>query len=77
MKLKRITFLILLIACTASTACSDWTDTEAVKNTVIKPWEQGPELWAQYTEALRAYKQREHFLGIAHFDNAPAVATGE
>ena len=77
MKLKRITFLILLIACTASTACSDWTDTEAVKNTVIKPWEQGPELWAQYTEALRAYKQREHFLVIAHFDNAPAVATGE
>lgn len=77
MKMKTITFLILLVASIASTACSDWTDTEAVKNNVIKPWEQGPELWAQYTASLRAYKQREHFLVIAHFDNAPKVATGE
>ena len=58
-------------------SCDDWTQTEAVTNTVIKPWEQGPELWAQYTASLRAYKQREHFLVIAHFDNAPAIATGE
>lgn len=58
-------------------SCDDWTQTEAVTNTVIKPWEQGPELWAQYTASLRAYKQREHFLVIAHFDNAPVIATGE
>lgn len=77
MKMKTITFLILLVASIASTACSDWTDTEAVENIVIKPWEQGPELWAQYTQMLRDYKQREHFLVIAHFDNAPAIATGE
>lgn len=77
MKMKTITFLILLVASIASTACSDWTDTEAVENNVIKPWEQGPELWAQYTQMLRDYKQREHFLVIAHFDNAPKVATGE
>lgn len=77
MKMKTITFLILLVASIASTACSDWTNTEAVENNVIKPWEQGPELWAQYTQMLRDYKQREHFLVIAHFDNAPKVATGE
>lgn len=77
MRLKKIIFSILLLACAASMACSDWTDTEAVENNVIKPWEQGPELWAQYTASLRAYKQREHFLVIAHFDNAPAIATGE
>lgn len=77
MRLKKIIFSILLLACAASMACSDWTDTEAVENNVIKPWEQGPELWAQYTQMLRDYKQREHFLVIAHFDNAPAIATGE
>lgn len=77
MRLKKIIFSILLLACAASMACSDWTDTEAVENNVIKPWEQGPELWAQYTQMLRDYKQREHFLVIAHFDNAPKVATGE
>lgn len=77
MRLKKIIFPILLLTGAMSMACSDWTQTEAVDNTVIMPWEQGPDLWAQYTEALRAYKQREHFLVIAHFDNAPAVATGE
>lgn len=77
MRLKKIIFSILLLASAASMACSDWTDTEAVENNVIKPWEQGPELWAQYTQMLRDYKQREHFLVIAHFDNAPAIATGE
>lgn len=77
MRLKKIILSILLLACAASMACSDWTDTEAVENNVIKPWEQGPELWAQYTQMLRDYKQREHFLVIAHFDNAPAIATGE
>ena len=77
MKLRRILLPILLFACAAPTACSDWTQTEAVDNVVIKPWEQGGDLWAQYTAALRAYKQREHFLIIAHFDNAPKVATGE
>lgn len=77
MKMKTITFLILLVASMASTACNDWTDTEAVDNVVIKPWEQGGDLWEQYTELLRAYKQREHFLVIAHFDNAPKIATGE
>lgn len=77
MRLKKIIFSILLLACAASMACSDWTDTEAVENNVIKPWEQGPELWDQYTQMLRDYKQREHFLVIAHFDNAPAIATGE
>lgn len=77
MKMKTITFLILLVASISSTACSDWTNTEAVENKVIRPWEDGGDLWENYTAALRAYKQREHFLVIAHFDNAPAIATGE
>lgn len=75
--MKTITFLILLVASISSTACSDWTNTEAVENKVIRPWEDGGDLWENYTAALRAYKQREHFLVIAHFDNAPAIATGE
>lgn len=75
-----VSILIAILSISAiitSLGCSDWTEIEAVENNVIKPWEQGPELWAQYTASLRAYKQREHFLVIAHFDNAPAIATGE
>ena len=58
-------------------ACSDWTETESVENSVRKPWEQDPALWADYTAALRAYKQSEHYLSYARLYNSPAKATSE
>ena len=58
-------------------ACSDWTETESVENSVRKPWEQDPALWADYTAALRAYKQSEHYLSYARLNNSPAQATSE
>lgn len=58
-------------------ACSDWTETESVENSVRKPWEQDPALWADYTVALRAYKQSEHYLSYARLNNSPAKATSE
>lgn len=58
-------------------ACSDWTETESVENSVRKPWEQDPALWADYTAALRAYKQSEHYLSYARLYNSPAKAASE
>lgn len=58
-------------------SCSDWTETEAIENTVYKPWEQDPALWADYTAALRAYKQSEHYLSYARLHNSPAQAVSE
>ena len=49
----------------AAAACSDWTETEAVEQQVQRPADQDPAFWAEYTAALREYKQSEHFLTYA------------
>ena len=67
-------FAALLLA---AVSCSDWTEMETVDNTVSKPWEQDPALWSDYTAALRAYKQSEHYLSYARLYNSPAKATSE
>ena len=58
-------------------SCSDWTETENIENTVLKPWEQDPALWADYTAALRTYKASEHYLSYARLHNSPSPAASE
>lgn len=78
MKQTRTYRMILpLVVLLLGTSCSDWTETEAIENTVYKPWEQDPALWADYTAALRAYKQSEHYLSYARLHNSPAQAASE
>lgn len=50
-----------------SVSCNDWTEMESVTQKTQRPNEQDPELWAQYTAALREYKQSEHTLGFRQF----------
>lgn len=69
--------ILPLVVLLLGASCSDWTETEAIENTVYKPWEQDPALWADYTAALRAYKQSEHYLSYARLNNSPAQATSE
>ena len=54
-----IRFFVLCAAVATFAACNDWTEMETVDSKVEKPWEQDPALWAEYTAALRAYKQSE------------------
>ena len=69
--------ILPLVVLLLGASCSDWTETEAIENTVYKPWEQDPALWADYTAALRAYKQSEHYLSYARLHNSPAQAASE
>ncbi len=69
--------ILPLVVLLLGASCSDWTETEAIENTVYKPWEQDPALWADYTAALRAYKQSEHYLSYARLYNSPAKAVSE
>lgn len=52
------------------TTCSDWTDIEGVAINQQSPSGSNPERYAQYLESLRAYKQREHYVVYAWFDNS-------
>lgn len=60
-----------------SASCNDWTEMESVTQKTQRPNEQDSELWAQYTTALREYKQSEHTLVFASFANGAPVATSE
>lgn len=78
MKQTSIYRLILpVVVLLLGASCSDWTETENIDNTVLKPWEQDPALWADYTAALRAYKASEHCLSYARLHNSPSPAASE
>lgn len=78
MKQNKIYRLILpVLALLLAASCSDWTETENIENTVRKPWEQDPALWADYTAALRAYKASAHYLSYVRLHNSPAPASSE
>lgn len=72
-----IRFFAAVAAFAVLASCNDWTEMETVEQKVTKPWEQNPELWAQYTAALRDYKQSEHFIVYARLHNSPEQAVSE
>ncbi|HJA97343.1 MAG TPA: hypothetical protein H9920_06450 [Candidatus Alistipes faecavium] len=78
MKQTSIYRLILpVMALLLGVSCSDWTETENIESTVLKPWEQDPALWADYTAALRAYKASAHYLSYVRLHNSPSPASSE
>lgn len=78
MKQTSIYRLILpVVVLLLGASCSDWTETENIDNTVLKPWEQDPALWADYTAALREYKASAHYLSYARLHNSPSPASSE
>ena len=68
---KLIGLLSLCLLAATFASCEDWNETEAVKQKVERPEDQNPELWAEYTAALRDYKQSEHFIVYARLFNSP------
>lgn len=54
----------------AFTACDDWTDIEGLDINQQNPTESNPELYAQYLESLRTYKQNDHKVVYAWFNNS-------
>lgn len=72
MKLKQLIGIcgVLLFA-----ACD--TDIEPVDQRFVTPETQDPALWAQYMTCLAEYKQSEHYMTYARFDNAPERISSE
>lgn len=57
----------------AFSACSDWTDTEAINLEQASITKQNPELYAKYLQNLREYKKSDHKTVYAWFDNSDKV----
>lgn len=58
-------------------SCSAWTEMEPIAIDVQHPWDRDPELWEDYKESLRAYKQTDHFLVYARLENSPERPSNE
>ena len=56
--------------------CSEWTEPESVKINVPTLESQNPELYAQYLQSLKEYRDSEHKVMIAKFDNVPGAPAG-
>lgn len=76
MKLKYIVLTALALTLGA-TACSDWNEPEAREPQVNSFKERDPQGYADYTAALRRWKQTPHQISVALFDNAPEVSVSE
>jgi len=57
----------------ALSACSDWTDTEAIDLEQASITGQNPKLYATYLQNLREYKKSAHKTVYAWFDNSQKV----
>ena len=55
---------------TVFSACSDWTESEAFKVNETNIEDQNPELYAEYLANLREYRNTDHKLVYAWFDNS-------
>ena len=64
--------LTLLGLCMLSTimSCSDWTDVDNKEYHISDIQNQNPKLYAKYLESLKAYKNEDHKVIYAWFDNS-------
>ena len=61
--------LMAVVAATAMTACSDWTDPEPVNVVHDGVADTNPEAYAKYLENLRAYRTNGHKKVFAWYEN--------
>lgn len=71
----KIFFLPVVAAAALSLAsCGDWTDSESVDIRRPSLEAQNPDLYAQYLEALRAYKASDHKVTFVMMENRAGLA---
>lgn len=61
---------LALFSMFALSACSDWTETESLGLNQPSISDQNPELYAKYLQNLRDYKNSDHKVVYAWFDNS-------
>lgn len=60
---------LLGVALVAATSCLDWTEVESLELNAPTLESQNPELYAQYLQSLVDFKNSDHQVVIASFNN--------
>jgi len=68
---------MLILSLMAFCSCSEWTETKSVDLVVRHPWEQDGYMWELYLENLIRYKESDHYVFYALFENNPESETSE
>ena len=78
MKMKNNIFKTILLAAAAvsSASCSEWTEPESVGFHYTTLEEKNPELYKAYFQSIRDYRDSEHKVVIAKFDNKATTPAG-
>ena len=78
MKMKNNIFKTILLAAAAvsSASCSEWTEPESVGFRYTTLEEKNPELYKAYFQSVRDYRDSDHKVVIAKFDNKATTPAG-
>ena len=78
MKMKNNIFKTILLAAAAvsSASCSEWTEPESVGFHYTTLEEKNPELYKAYFQSVRDYRDSDHKVVIAKFDNKATTPAG-
>ncbi len=75
---NRLTKIVLTgAAAILMASCSDWTETESVNIKYPDLKEDAPELYEQYMQSLRDYRDSDHKVVIGKFANKAAAPAGQ
>ena len=75
MTMKKI-ILFLAAGLMAFSSCDDWTEVESLDISVATLESENSSLYNAYLEAVRAYKETDHQVTIAKFDNVSDTPSG-
>lgn len=79
MNIKNIFRLMLAVAVSVTTfaGCSKWTESESVEFRYVTLEESDPAMYESYLQSLRDYRESDHKVLIAKFDNKAGNPVGQ
>lgn len=66
----------ILLVCLLAVSCSEWTTPESLEFEKNSIQQSDPELYRQYCEAVKAYKESDHKIMYVTFDNVNKISNG-
>ena len=74
--MRNTLILNILLVCLVAVSCSEWTTPESLEFEKNSIQQIDPELYRQYCEAVRAYKESDHKVMYVTFENVQIAGNG-